>query len=456
MNWKQILKKNLNVTERSKSFLTVIDYNKHKKLMELTESIQPFNHESLLIATSLQGHEKMSGYKNEYQTNFTNCPFDFESFNEKYSITFFKEKQTWTRIEINRYSIINPKTGKENYINYIEQQGFTFQIININSKGKKVIYESNLISPLEKLSGNVYYKSRYNIYLQDINKNLCNFIKSNDKLIFNYTINNIKNSISVKLSKESKICCSILPAHFEKIYHKNEYQYITNFKLKGIFEHCKYYYNNSFPKNIIYNLTNSIRPEIIYQEAKFFLNLPNDKNLYIEVKDQCIDKNKKFHTQVNGSIFEHFIQFNVIDISDNGIPLVWKMKYKDIIYYLKPIFDKGVYSISNNIIEKIYFVPLHIILRETNLNLDDKEIGIGWVQYNNFDKEINVINKKLKKLFQPLERPNTKMFTSCQLPIDSVIPSVILLILFLFIIIFIIIITVLYILQQFYGYIPLS
>lgn len=416
MNWKQLLKKHLNITKNKSLSFMITNNNRNSKLIEIADSIKPFNHEDFLIALTLQGQEKMIGFT-EKNKHFQ---LNFETPYEQFIFTFNKDSQ-WHRIIITRYNLINPLLGIKENIPSSEHQGYIFQILQSE---KKELYESNLITPMDKKTGNVLYKNNpLHIQLKDTRKNTLS-IKFNNKT-FTITHNNTTFQFNTKNST-AKTSQSLLSFHFENVSHKGQYYYIKDKEYTGIVEHTIYNYQTFLIKRIIYNLIHAITPEPLYKEIQFFLIFNKKEGICIEIKKQTIEKNEKIVSQSNGKIFGTTIEIKLLETNKNNFPKVWKILYKNCVYYIEPI--NTIHTIPFWIVEKEYFVPIKIT-NHTNTT------GTGWIRYKNFDNEKTIIEQKIKRLWQPLERPNIEHFCSSTFPIESVIPTL----MFIFCIIFLLV-----------------
>lgn len=417
MNWKQLLKKHLNITKNNSLSFMITDNNRNSTLMEIADSIKPFNHEDFLIAISLQGQEKMIGFTEENK----HFQLNFETPYEQFIFTFNNESH-WHRIIITRYNLINPLLGIKEKIPASDHQGYIFQVLN--SKDKK-LYESNLITPMDSNTGNIVYKNNpLNIQLKDNQNNSLSikFIKNTVSITHNNTIFQF-NIANLKTSQ------SLLSFHFENISHKGQYYYIKDKNYTGIVEHIIYNYQTFLIKRIIYNLVHAITPELLYKEIQFFLVFNKKEGICIEIKKHNIEKNEKVLSQSNGKIFGNEVELKLLETNKNNFPQVWKIVYKNCVYYIEPL--NTLYTIPFWIVEKEYFVPVKIT-NHTNT------IGKGWIRYRNFDNEKTIIEEKIKRLWQPLERPTIEHFCSSNFPIESIIPTLV----FIFFIIFILVSTI--------------
>lgn len=426
MNWKQLLKKHLLITKTNALSFMITDHNRNSNLLELSESIQPFNHEDMLIALSMQGQEKMIGFK---ETN-DSFQLNFETPYEQFIFTL-NDNTSWIRIIVTRYNLVSPILGKEENMHVSEHQGYIFQVFK-SSKSKTTFYNSKLITPLDKSSGTILNKSNQHSFvlnLKDQDKTTLN-IQFEDKMfviLFNDEVFKFKTKTS-----NPKFSQSLLSLHFENITHHGQYFYINDGVYKGVAEHIVYNYQTFLIKRLVYNFVHTITNETMYKEIQFFLIFNNNDGVCIEIKQPEIDTSETFISQVRGEFFDSLTELNILETNDDNIPTTWKIKYKNVIYYIYPV-EETIHKIPFWILENEYFTPVKILIRN-----DGEEIGIGWIRYKNFEKEETVINRKLKRLFQPLERPRIEEFTAKTFPIESILPSLF----FIFFIIFVIVLII--------------
>lgn len=423
MNWKKLLKKHLNTTKKNSLSFMITNHNRNSKLKELSDSIKPFNHEDFLVALSLQGQEKMIGFKEQKEPFILNLETPYEQF-----IFTLNEQKQWYRIIITRYNLINPLLGKEENILLSEHQGYIFQILESN-KEESSLYQSNLITPLEKSTGMILYKQHpFFIKLKDNKKKEITITINNG--LFTIFWNNKKLLFKTK-EHHPRISQSLLSFHFENVSHNGYYHYINDKIITGAAEHIIYNYQTFLLKRIIYNFVHAIKPEILYKEIQFFLFINNKEGLCIEIKKPTIEKEETFPVQSNGKIFNTIVELKILEHNEQGLPTTWKVLYKNKVYYIKP--SNTIHTIPFFILEKEYFIPVNILTRN-----DSQEVGIGWLRLKNFEPEEQNIKRKLKKLYQPLERPRLEEFSSSTFPIESILPTLF----FLFFIIFIIVLSI--------------
>jgi len=423
MNWKQLLKKHLIITKKNSLSFMITDHNRNSKLIELSDSIKPFNHEDFLVALSLQGQEKMVGFKEKKEPFVQNLETPYEQF-----IFTLHEKKQWYRIIITRYNLISPLLGREENILLSEHQGYIFQILESNKESTS-LYQSNLITPLDKDTGTVYYKNNpFFIKLKDNKKK--EIVISFSKNTFTINLENKKFHCKTKEQKP-KVSQSLLSFHFENVSHNGYYYYINDKEITGAIEHVIYNYQTFLLKRIIYNFVHAIKPESLYKEIQFFLIFDNKDGLCIEIKKPTIEKEESFPVQSNNTLFNTIIDLKILEYNEQGLPTTWKVLYKNKVYYIKP--NNTVHTIPFCILENEYFIPISILTRN-----DSQEVGIGWLRMKNFESEQKNIQRKLKKLYQPLERPRVEDFSSSTFPIESILPTLF----FLFFIIFIVVLTI--------------
>ncbi len=423
MNWKQLLKKHLTITKKNSLSFMITDHNRNSKLIELSDSIKPFNHEDFLVALSLQGQEKMVGFKEQKEPFVQNLETPYEQF-----IFTLNERKQWYRIIITRYNLINPLLGKEENILLSEHQGYIFQILK-SDKENSSLYQSNLITPLDSNTGTVYYKNNpFFIKLKDDKKK--ELTVSFCKNVFVITLEKQKFEFKTKEQKP-KISQSLLSFHFENISHKGYYYYINDKEITGAAEHIIYNYQTFLLKRIIYNFVHAIKTESLYKEIQFFLIFNKKEGLCIEIKKPTIEKDESFSVQSNGALFNTIIELKILEYNEQGLPTTWKVLYKNKVYYIKN--NNNIHTIPFYILENEYFMPVNILTRN-----DSQEVGIGWLRLKNFEPEQKNIQRKLKKLYQPLERPKVENFSSSTFPIESILPTLF----FLFFIIFIIVLSI--------------
>ena len=426
--WKKILKKHLQLTRLSKDPFLILDYNKFNPLVDLYESNYKFDSKSFITALSLQSNEKITGFYNQSKTfSFLNLHLDSPYEELIFFIKNVEIEENYTILILQRYNCICPLIQREENINSFEHQIYQFTLFNNNQK-----FTSNLISPLDKKSGNIYFTDK-KITFKDNQKNNITFKVTNTGINIKTTFKDKINTFDINIiDKIPKLNKPSLSCHFEKITHISKLKRIKFEDNQGLFEHRIHKYKSSSINVIIYNLTHIFKKEEKLQEAMFYISFNFGEIISIEIK---VPKIKSFEY----GILDNQISFDLLDYKDN-IPILWKIKYKGIIYYLH---KKNIISFNINQFEPIFIVSFEIINRNNN-----KSLGNAWVKYRNIITEKKIIKKKLNYLFRPLERPLIETYLSENLPFEAVLPTIIITSIIIFIIIFIIIIIVLWILTR--------
>lgn len=412
MNWKQLLKRHLNETRNKSLPFMIVDNNKYHKFRDITESIKPFSCEDFLVLQSLQSQEKMIHYSNDKKLKYLNFDTPQESF-----ILTLKEGESTKRIIVSRFCLIN--LSLEDTLSKQDCQVYNFQIIGPNS-----VYNSNLISPLDENTGNVKLTNHKGVDL-----------RLTDNKGTKLTIQIEGNTLTVETNKKYKFVTgkpkkikNLLTFHFENEYRDNHIFYLENM---CTLEHVTHNYQNFILKRMIYNIVHSIIEEKIYKEIQLVL--------YFDKEDPiCIDLKKcSFEDSIKNPL-NNLSELSILTRDDYNIPLTWKVEYKNKIYYLKPQ-NSVLTSIPYKIEEKDYFTPLKIISRN-----DNSITGTGWVNYRGFEDNRKTTERKIKRLFQPLKRPNIEEFVNQKFPIEAVLPIIIIISLFIIFIFFIILIILIY------------
>lgn len=413
MNWKKLLKKNLQITKKNALMFMIKDHNRNSKLMEISDNIKPFNHEDFLIVNTLQGQEKMVGFKEckEYFRTNTECPM------EQFILSFFSNNGLY-RFIITRYTILNPILGKEENIYPNEIQGYSFNILTPDTQ-----YNSGIVTNLDKNSGKILFENDpLNIFIEDFNGKNIKFKKKGS--LFELSSSWTDLTFTLRENRTPKCDPSV---HFENVKKIGNYYLIQNEnKQKGIIEHEIYNYQTFLFKRLIYNLIHSIKPETRYKEIKIFLFFDNGKNIRLEIKQPTIEN----EITIKNGIFEKETTLQIIDSQE--LPTLWKMEHNKKIYYLSQV---KLNEIKFPTLENEYIAQIEILTRN-----ESKSIGNGWISYRNFENESKVLHRKIKKLYRPLERPSIETFKNNSFPIYSIVPSIIF-IFFIFLLTIIIIIT---------------
>tara|TARA_B110000211_G_C14010413_1_gene522855 strand:+ start:201 stop:1244 length:1044 start_codon:yes stop_codon:yes gene_type:complete len=200
MDWKKLFKKNLIETKKNAGFFTIMDKQRHNKLLELTEDDRKFDINDYYKAWTYQTDEKYinTSLKDDSVTN----PSEILIFN--YEI----EEKCYTFL-IKRDYIISPCITE---YNIYESQIYSFLIIE--QKYGSVLFDSGLISPLENNNLIVDYPRYY--YFKSGENSIELELFPERKLIINGVYVNIKPSSLPKLVN-TEISC-----HYEllkPIYH---------------------------------------------------------------------------------------------------------------------------------------------------------------------------------------------------------------------------------------------
>lgn len=427
--WKQILKKHLYITKKYKDPFLILDFNKYNPLLDLVESNNNFDTKSIIAALSLQSSEKMTGFYNQNKT-FSNLNFHLETPYEEISCLLQNKDNEKIVIVVQRYIISSPIISREENINSFENQLYKFSFFSENYK-----YESEIVSPIVKSSGNVYFTqnsfiikdSKGNLLcITKKQKNIKIKIKKNNQETFNEQFN-IINDISGKTS-------SLLTCHFENTTHYTSLSKILNENYKGFYEHRVHMYRSHPVQVIMYNLTHLTKNPSKFQEASFFINFNSGNQMFIEVKFEKL-------ISFESGILDNNISFELLNY-DQFIPSLWKIKYQRNIYYLKNTDIIFTYMINE--FERVYIVYTEIINRNNN-----KIYGHTWIKYRNLDSEKDIIQQKLKYLFRPLERPLIENYVSEKLPFEAVFPSFSILIIFIITFVLLIVFVILYLMIYF-------
>lgn len=130
MNWKKLFRKQLISTKKHLDVFTIFDNDLHNRLLELTEDTRKFDINDYFKAWLLQGDEKYIGLS---LNESISSPHEILVIN--YNIN--------CKLIIKRDYIISPCIGE---FNIYESQIYSFMIL----KDDKLVYDSGLISPLEK------------------------------------------------------------------------------------------------------------------------------------------------------------------------------------------------------------------------------------------------------------------------------------------------------------------
>lgn len=395
LDFKRLLKKHLLNSKRNRNYLTIFNEKRHNFLYQLTNKRRKLNGKETLILLYLQGENRMNIYNNN-DSMFLNFPYDYNLHYENsiYEILQFTitNESTFIQVIITIYNIFSPNFCEQEEINIIECQGYSFKIFG-KENGKEIDLDSGIFFPIEKKS-KVKFSSnheKYQLELKDTHQNeiiifrnsFYFLLKFQDKVIF--------------FSKNDPI----------KVKHKNNFLSSKGYCIKSktfdniydvIFYHKWYYHKNDIICRMFNNIRNSIKKPVIKKEININLII-NDIYKTISIKRENF---------VHETIYDDNIKIEIID------PF-------NLIFYINDkvcnvLFDKK-YTYNFLYYNEIYIHPFKL----------GNKLGYGWIKYKNFINHEDLVDKKLKYLYTPLERPPNYFFNLQKLPFYCIVPSLFLL-----------------------------
>lgn len=425
--WRRILKKDIIYTKDNKDPFLILNNDIITSFIKLIESDYKFDIKSFIIAKSIQGNEKYTGYN----VNFDVFSFMNLHLNIPYeSIIIIKDEYT---LLIERNHLLNPAFNEFASLSVFLNQVFKFTLYRNNEK----IIESDYIANIDK--GN-YYFIQDRLFLLRCNHKKTNVelnIKKEDENCIIKIIDTHENKTLHEIPfviKKSTLTENIVKPDVT-ISHENAISKSFSIDNGGIIIHNITYYNNSIPFNILNNLTyltqkntNNIIMDIYFEIGKIH------KSFFVKFKELS-----SFETPITQ---KDKIIFNPIQLEENDksitkgnrIPIKWELIFNVTKYTLKLKEEK--YITHNN----INLLPIQILTYDI---IDDNNISTNneckMIIYNNFDKK-ELINEKINIIFKPLERPSIEVFYQEMYPIRSVIPTIFA----ISIIIIVIILTIMY------------
>jgi hypothetical protein len=368
---KRILKKHFKYTKDNRNILTPFNYKKFNHLYSLTNMKRDLTGEEIFLILSLQGEERTVGFENE-NVLFFKFPRDYSlhyesSLSESIFLSDLKNKII---VKISRYGLFSPEIIEKENLLLTKYQGYSFQFINHD-----LIYNSGIFFPFYDNS-KVQYTSNgvnnFNFSLNDQNNNSIILKKTDNYYNLNFEIYKKKYFV-VFAHDTNKVLNN--PGLFNKFHNlsNKSYNFISNvvdsnfiISNKIFYHHGWEFYNTVMLEKIINNFSSSINEPIKFKKTNTYT--------YSDV----IKENKRDIT------VESYL-------SDKNIT-------SDLLINVNLIY--GSYS---------------VVFTEK-----------GFIEFKGFEKEN--VEKKLKRLFHPLERPSVDTFLLHKLNIRSIIPSIIYLI----------------------------
>jgi hypothetical protein len=239
------------------------------------------------------------------------------------------------------------------------------------------------------LTGNII------IRLKDENNTINLESKDDGTCILKYSLKGDAEKSLSFIKAKSKLSKNKITFHFESINDVKEYCKITSLddytkdikcKVSGIFEcNKKFYQTNSFNR-LVYNIIHTFIPETYYRTLRIVMFFENKEVTVLDIKQSEIE-------EVSFFIGAEIATLKLIDENK------WKFNIGLNKYYL--VIDKFI-NIEDPISDD-KFSSFSIIN-------NDKKIGYGSINYSNWISQRDSIDRRIKKLYQPLERPLIEVF----------------------------------------------
>jgi hypothetical protein len=429
VNWKKLLKKHLKISKNNRPLLTILDHSKYEAVYDLTNTTREINGEDILLILSLQGEERVLDFQIENSFNFpSDTRFHYNSIYEHYQYTFI-ENNIWIHILITRYSLFSSDIIED--VETTQYQGFDFQILTKTSSTTFEnfdLFNSGLIFPVEGNSGKVLHNdvsnNKVELYIEDIKGNYISILTTPGYNNIKYKINNDPERFIIFYhNNKKKYKSSDLFEQYQNLsnegYYYNSYVIDSNIiatKSEVVVEHN--WFGSSFfiLKRLISNLANVGNKPVIHKEILFYMII-NNNYLTAHIKQSDIKLNETFNPGILGNVELKLLKLK------GGVPYLWSVKIKGKCYNLVPK-QKENYKFVFMVYDEIIYSPVDIFLQ-------DSKVGVGWIQYKHFVNNSKIIDKKLKRLYTPFDRPDKQLFKLKLNSVKSVIPSILFLIFYI-------------------------
>jgi len=382
INWKRLLKRHLKFSKNNRPYLTILNSEKYNSLYSLTNTLRDLEGEDILNIVSLQDDEKF--YDNCDIFDLKDNRFDFNSSEEQY-IYYFNSCDDIFMLILEKKMLFSPILLENEDIPVQKCQCYSFKFVI-----KKELYQSENIFPVENKY--LFKYSRNNIHLQDKNYKLVINNISIHNHVYNYVEITIKDKVYFILFPTNASYCIK-----DRCYYKTDIldsNIISNDAYGIVEKNWKKFKPNVF-KRIVNNFRYTLNSREKYKEIIFYLVI---NNVYYNVH---LKQNEfKLDEVMNKDNF-----YITIKNITNGIPTFFEIKLKNKFY------NVYTYKKYDNIC-----INFFIITDKYRIKL-----GHGFAYYKNFNSQLE---SKLKKLYNPIERPSNVIFQSEKYPVSSILTTI--------------------------------